>query len=504
MHLTKRSLLTGVLLVGIGIVFGVLLVTNFRGVDSGFAGSDVRLGADPSTLGSLGDTPLGEGRFIAVAKAVTPAVVSVRVTTRPQERPRGFEWFFHFEVPKPKPQEGSGSGVIVTTGGYILTNNHVVTDADRDKITVVLYDKRQLKARLIGTDPLTDLAVIKIDASGLPAAVLGNSDSLRVGQWVLAIGNPFNLYSTVTHGIVSALARGNLGVIGDNQGYGVEDFIQTDAAINPGNSGGALVNLRGEVIGINSAIATTTYGFQGYGFAIPINLAKSVAEELIRSGKVSRGYIGVQIQPVDGVMAKSLGLEKPQGVLVYRLVEGGSAKAAGLREGDVILKVDGKPVNEPNELQAYVSTKRPGDRVTVTVYRDGKRFDREVTLRARKGPDDTAQSSGEESGGVQPDRPGSNNASFSELGFGISLLSGSMRSSRSVNHGVLVTEVDPSGPAARRGLREGDIILEMDRQAVTSVADAERILIGKRSGSATMLRVKGTDNSTRLVFIEIP
>jgi len=508
--MSKKSIFLAILLISVGIIFGAVLVTHFQSVDLGFAGGrDVKIGANQSVLKETRDVQKIEEAFITVSKAVTPAVVSVKVKVKRGGGSKEFEQFFRFwghgfEFPQPKPEEGSGSGVIVTDDGYIITNYHVVKDADQNGIDVVLYDKRRMKAKLIGTDPLTDLAVIKIEGSNLPVAVLGNSDSIQVGQWVLAIGNPFNLYSTVTHGIISALGRGSLGIIRDPEGYGVEDFIQTDAAINPGNSGGALVNLRGEVIGINTAIATTNFAFQGYGFALPINLAKSVAEELIRYGKVNRGYIGIRIQTIDATTANALGLEKPQGVLIQGLVEGGAAEAAGLKQGDVILSVDGKPVNESNELQAYVARKHPGDKVTLTIFREGKKFDKVVTLKPRREAKEEARTAEERGQPEKDEERVSSTATFDNLGFAIKSLDEETRRTREVKNGVLVTEVQPMSEAAKRGLLEGDIILEIDRQKINSVSEVSKILKTKKAGSALMLRVKGTDNTVRLVFFEIP
>ena len=283
--------------------------------------------------------------FAMVAKAVTPSVVAINVTTTGKEKqkkmPQDFFHFFgpDFKAPEPEPSEGSGSGVILTADGYIATNNHVVEDADEGGIEVVLHDKVRFKAKLIGTDPSTDLAVIKIDGKDLTAAALGNSETVQVGEWVLAIGNPLGLTSTVTAGIVSAIGR-NINIIQDT--YGIESFIQTDAAINPGNSGGALVNMNGEVIGINAAIATTNARYQGYGFAVPVNLLKTVAADIIKYGEVKRGYIGVQISAIDQTTASALGMSEAKGVLVQALVDGGAASAAGIKEGDVILSVDRK------------------------------------------------------------------------------------------------------------------------------------------------------------------
>ena len=293
-----------------------------------------------------------------------------------------FPFFFKREDGTPRNRQGGGSGVIISKDGYILTNNHVVENAVSVKIT--LFDKREMDAEVVGTDPLTDLAVVKVEAKDLPEAFLGDSDKVKVGSWVMAIGNPLNyLTSTVTAGIVSAIGR-NINIIQDN--YGIEDFIQTDAAINPGNSGGALVDLNGAVIGINSAIATNGFNasYIGYGFAIPINMAKSVAQDLIENGEVSRGYIGVSIKEVDAATAKALGLEKPMGIMIQNVVEDGAASKEDIVAGDVILKVDGREVNKPNELQSYIARKRAGNNVELLIFRDGDEIKRTVKLKGKR------------------------------------------------------------------------------------------------------------------------
>ena len=275
---------------------------------------------------------------------------------------------------------GAGSGVIITANGYILTNNHVVANAKKNGIKVQLFDTREFKAKLIGTDKYTDLAVIKIDAENLPVATLGNSDDVEVGHIVFAIGAPLGLKSTMTQGIVSALGR-NIGIIGD--AYGIENFIQTDAAVNPGNSGGPLVNINGEVIGINSAIATTNARYQGYSFAIPLNLAKQVATDIIKYGKFRRGFLGVQIRPVDAVYAKAAGLDKTKGVAVESVTKDQASDKAGIEYGDIILSVDGKEVNSPQELQTMIASIHPGSIVTLKIWRDRKTIEKKVTLGSR-------------------------------------------------------------------------------------------------------------------------
>src|SRR5437867_1002136 len=314
--------------------------------------------------------------FVAVAEHVKPAVVFIRSEKRQRASdlrlPPGFDDFFPQLRRRPQIEQGSGSGFIVSTDGYILTNNHVVAGADR--VTVKLFDKREFTARVVGTDPSTDVAVIKIDTNGLPTAQFGNSDSVRIGEWVLAIGNPLgeNFTFTVTAGIVSAKGR-LLGGLQQSR-YSIQDFLQTDAAINPGNSGGPLVNVRGEVIGINSAIASETGFYTGYGFAIPINLARTVMQQLIKSGHVERAVMGVAIRAVDPEDADLVGLKEAKGVVVNDYSPDAThspAKDAGIKPGDVIVALDGEPVEDVPQLQQRVGFKRPGETVQVTIVRKG-------------------------------------------------------------------------------------------------------------------------------------
>lgn len=314
--------------------------------------------------------------FTGIARKVTPSVVTV--TAEKGSRLSGVweEWFRRHR--KSAPEQLLGSGVIVRHDGYIITNEHVVREVKNLKVK--LYDKRIFDADIVGTDPLTDIALLKIAADQLPAAVLGNSDILQPGEWVLAVGSPMNLHSTVTAGIISATGR-SISIIGDE--YGIEHFIQTDAAVNPGNSGGALVNLHGEVIGINTAIASKTGMYQGYGFAIPINLARYVTESLIASGKIERGFLGIQVQEISREYAQTIGLKREEGVLVLSVSENGPAAAAGIKTGDVLYKADGKKLMQPSDLQTHVAMKKPGESVTLMVFRDGREFSKTVSLQAR-------------------------------------------------------------------------------------------------------------------------
>src|SRR5437763_3691495 len=312
--------------------------------------------------------------FVAIAEHVKPAVVFIRsqhVERGDNQRlPPGFQDFFPNLRRRPQVEQGSGSGFIVSADGFILTNNHVVAGAD--KVTVRLYDKREFIAKVVGTDPNTDVAVIKIDARGLPTAGFGNSDSTRVGEWALAIGNPLGeaFAFTVTAGIVSAKGRLLQGL--QQTRYSIQDFIQTDAAINPGNSGGPLVNIRGQVVGINSAIASETGFYAGYGFAIPINLARTVMDQLVKTGHVERAVMGVAIRDVTQEDADAVGLRQIAGVVGNRYTNGDSpATAAGIQPGDVIVALDGQPVENVPQLQQKVGFKRPGETVDVTVLRQG-------------------------------------------------------------------------------------------------------------------------------------
>jgi serine protease Do len=327
--------------------------------------------------------------FIYAAQLVRPGVVHVKTIYEGKGDEAMNEMFrdyhgFGNDNPfrSPNPHESAGSGVIISPDGYIATNNHVIEKAS--KIEVVLEDKRSYEARVIGTDPTTDLALLKIDASQLQFVRYGNFDGLKVGEWVLAIGNPFDLTSTVTAGIVSAKGR-DIHILKDQEGMQVESFIQTDAAVNPGNSGGALVNLKGELVGINTAIATQTGVFSGYSFAVPVTLVKKVMEDLLQYGQVQRGMLGVQINEVTFELAQDKNLKSTHGVYISGINQGEAADKAGVLPGDVITKVDDIPVNAVAELQGIIATHRPGDRVKITYERKGAERSVDVVLKNRKG-----------------------------------------------------------------------------------------------------------------------
>ena len=497
----KKNLIGTASLIFIGIVFGAMLVSGFGWVRPSYG--DVKIGADKPPVEQLNaDASAFNNAFIQVAEKVTPSIVQITVVSSVKADENNNPYHFFFKMPfgneMPREQQGGGSGIIISADGYILTNNHVVQDAKQ--VTVTLHDKRVLEATVIGTDPLTDLGVVKIDAKDLPAAYLGDSDKIKVGQWVMAIGNPLSLSSTVTAGIISATSR-SININKDR--YAVEDFIQTDAAINPGNSGGALVDLNGAVIGINSAIATNgmTQSYIGYGFAIPVNLAKSVANDLIANGKVSRGYIGVQIEEVDAATAKAAGLGEPHGIIIQDIIEGGSASQADIKEGDIILKIDNKVTNQPNELQSYVASRRAGTVVKLTLFRDGKEIERNITLKARDDKDSkTVVASNKFGKGKDLDAKEIN---FENLGMAVRNMTDEELEQYNIKSGVIVTDIKNYGKAYNKRLFAGAAIVSADKNKINSVSDLKTIL-DKKKGEAVMLKVVDNQGNSRLVGIEIP
>jgi serine protease Do len=362
------------------------------------------------------------------------------------------------QFPRESEQHSLGSGVIVSANGYIITNNHVIDGADDVKVAVG-EPRKEYEAAIVGRDPKADVAVLKIDAGGLPAATLGDSDKLEVGDTVLAIGNPFGIGLTVTHGIVSALSRSGLGI----EQY--EDFIQTDAPINPGNSGGALVDTKGRVIGINTAILSGSGGSNGVGFAIPVNLVRSLADELVRTGKIERGYLGVATQEITSDLAKEFGVD--HGAIVTEVSPGTPAEKAGLKTGDVITKINGGEIRDPERLALLVSRLNPGSQITVTVLRDGKTLDLKAMLATL--PAEPLASAGS---------PGAGNDEGVLNGVGVSDLSPQLRAQYRVPRdvvGAIITEVQPDSASARAGLQEGDIIVSLDRRPVANADEAVKL-----------------------------
>jgi serine protease Do len=385
----------------------------------------------------------------------------------------------NFQAPKPHREGGLGSGVIVSPDGYILTNNHVVDGAT--DVTVTLADRREFKARVIGTDPKIDLALIKIDASGLPAITVGDSSKLQVGDAVLAIGNPYGVGQTVTMGIVSATDRTGLGI----EDY--EDFIQTDASINPGNSGGALVNDRGELVGINTAILSHgSGGNQGIGFAVPVNLARNVMDQLATHGHVTRSYLGVSVQEVTPAIAKAMDLNVIGGALVSDVTPDSPAARAGLQTGDVITAINGTPINDSNQLRMTVSMMTPDQNVKLKVLRNHQ--EREFTVSLGQMPEERQLRAGLNSNG--------DNGEESSSLQGISVANIDSDTAQQLHlkpgtKGVVVTEVDPSSQAAANGLQEGDVIQEVNRQPVTNVQDFRRAMRQGNKGDELLLVNRG-------------
>lgn len=422
--------------------------------------------------------------LVNIAKSTNPSVVTVFVSKVVAGQSRIYNFGpFQFYGPGPEERQyerGMGSGIIVRENGYILTNNHVVSHSD--SVVVQLLGGKILPAKVIGTDSLTDVAVIKINAKNLPVMPMGNSDSLKVGQLVMAVGSPLDpsLSNTVTLGIVSAKGREHLHLAQ------YEDYIQTDAAINPGNSGGALVNMDGTLVGINSAIATESGGYQGIGFAIPVNMAKNIMEQIIKYGKVKRGFLNVMIRTIDPTMAQALGLKESQGALITQ-VNGDPAKSAGLKQGDIVLKLNGRDVKDAGQLSNDIAGTPPGTTVSLTILRNNK--EQEIKVKLADMSEQLKEAKyGEESGGA--------NKLEALLNFSVSNLSAQLRNQYGLDRnlkGVVVTKINRNSQAYQNGLTEGDVILEAGyngkRSRVENFDDFSKALSGIHKGSAVFLKV---------------
>ncbi|ABC44961.1 Do/DeqQ family serine protease [Salinibacter ruber] len=435
--------------------------------------------------------------FRDVAEDVTEGVVSIRVASSAEgdgENPLG------------QPAQNLGSGVVISPEGYIVTNSHVVEGAER--IQVRLTDKRQFKARVVGTDASTDLAVIKVDGEDFSVVPFGNSDQVQVGDWVVAVGNPLQLTSTVTAGIVSALGR-QLRIIEDQ--FRIENFIQTDAAINPGNSGGALVNLKGELVGINTAIASRSRRTEGYGFAIPSALVERVVTDLIAYGEVRRGYLGVSILPVDADRAEEIGLRDIRGVYLEEVQSGSAADRAGLEGGDVVISIMGEPVNAPNDLQSLIARQRPGDTVAVEVWRDGTARTFGVELMGEDTPVYQEWLSDLQSGGApnsdppeyQPPDDGGADAAVTEVdGWDVGLrpLTDTEASVFDADAGAYVAYVESGGRAAAAGLPRNVVMTRLDDTRIESPADVVQHL--SAASGPVLVEVQRRDGTPAFYEIE--
>ncbi|MGB4066818.1 MAG: DegQ family serine endoprotease [Nitrospira sp.] len=463
--------------IGIGLMSGVLIWGGHS-----FSASQA----------SSAQTSTPANGFTDVARQVTPAVVNITTVMTekvsdgfsvPDELRDRMEEYFGKPLdprrrgPKPPgeyrgPRRGQGSGVIISADGYVLTNNHVIDKAH--EVSVTLPDKREFKGKIIGADPKSDLAVVKINASNLPAIPWGDASQLQVGEYVLAVGNPFGLNSTVTLGIVSAVGRGHMGITQ------YEDFIQTDAAINPGNSGGALVNTRGELVGINTAIFSQTGGYQGVGFAVSTTMAKPIYESLVKTGKVVRGYLGIGLQDLNQDLAKSFSIKDSKGALVSDVKEDSPADQAGLKQGDVIIEYQGILIEDGVALQRMVTRTPVGSKVPVKVMRDGRA--RELTVRIGEQPELEKVAKKVESGehdyglaGLSVEDLNQNTAR--ELGI------------KGKAQGVVVTSVDPDSGAEKAGLVPGDVIQEVNRRPVKSVKEFEKVSSDLKKGNSILMLV---------------
>lgn len=433
--------------------------------------------AEHSTIKSqvLSDTPTSKlvgltkstedpAHFSAAAEKALPCVVHIKTTSTANNLSYDpfTEFFFGYQgKPAPQIQQGSGSGVIISADGYVVTNNHVINGSD--KIEVTLNDKRHFEAEVIGVDASTDIALLKLKAQDLPFINYGNSDAVRIGEWVLAVGNPFNLYNTVTAGIISAKGRNN--IINSSQ-RAIESFIQTDAAVNPGNSGGALVNLNGELIGINTAIASNNGAYQGYAFAVPVNIVKKIVRDLAEFGTVQRAYLGINIQDIDAKFAEDKNLSRLKGIYVNGLIQGGSADVSGIQAGDVIIRIEDAEVNTVSELQEQISRYRPGDAVKVSLVRGKKEIQISVTLKTL---DNTTKLS----------KTSSSKAVFDELGIECQELDTETLKAMQLQNGVQVYKLKP-GKLTQIGIQKGFVITAIDRKKIESLEDLKAALQFKK------------------------
>lgn len=479
-----------ILKVSVGFTLFIVAATLVLAI--GLSGRGARASAPSTNLpaelpAAAGTAEIARTSYSPIVSRVAPAVVTilseghVQVAEQQQQFDdpdmRDFFGGGRQQQQAPRRQMGLGSGVIVSNDGYILTNHHVIANAE--KIKVQLTDNRSFEGKLVGSDAPSDLAVVKIEATGLPVLPLGNSDDVRVGDVALAVGNPLGVGQTVTSGIISAKGRAT----GSSDGS-YEDFLQTDAPINQGNSGGALVNTNGELIGINSQILSPSGGNIGIGFAIPSNMAKGVMDQLIKSGRVRRGVLGVTVQPITSDMAASLGLKDMNGVIVSSVQPGGSAEKAGLKQGDVITKLNGVAVTDSNGFRNRVASTQPGTSITLSVLRDGREQELTATLGERPG-----------TGGEKSDA--NEGAKGGKLGVSVEPLTPELAAQLQLaagTKGLVVRDLDPEGAAAEAGIQRGDVIVEFNRQAVTSV-DQLRGALQAASGRPVLMLINRSGNN---------
>lgn len=479
----KTSYMSGLAFILIAVVACTVAISFFAGISEARAQT-------PSIVQDKVSSPMEavnivkglNNAFIAIAEKTNPSVVTIFTDkvikqrnpyTSPNSDP--FGGFFDRYLPEQRLQ-GMGSGVIVSANGYILTNNHVVREADA--IKVMLLNGRKVDVKIIGSDAQTDIAVLKIEEENLSPIELGDSDHLHIGEWVLAIGSPLSEYlaHTVTAGIISAKGRSNVGLAE------YEDFIQTDAAINPGNSGGALINLDGKLVGINTAIASQSGGFQGIGFAVPINMARRVMESLIKEGRVVRGWLGVLIQDIDENLAKALNVPLGEGILVADVPESSPATKAGIEAGDILLEVNGRKVQSVAQLRNEIASRAPGTEVNMRISRDGKRINIPVVL-------------GELTD--QPVKPARQENIFDKLGFMLRPLDAQLAAVLRLDpdeKGLVVTDISPNSQAYLSGLRIGDLIKAVNRTSVTTIDEFSEIISQSKTGTTLLIHLKRHGN----------
>ncbi len=497
----KKALSIAAVFTVVGLIVGLVLSSDFGFQSKAFTDSNketVNMAAPPRMSQAATDTLMKySDAMVELVEAVKPSVVSVMTSHKvvtgvgmegnPFLEDPFFRRFFGDDFvhpgggPHERKESALGSGVIVEKDGYIITNYHVVKDAEEIKVT--LGDKREFKGKVIGTDPKTDVAVVKIEARDLPAIRWGDSDKLRVGETVLAVGSPYGLSQTVTSGIVSAKGRANVRIAD------YEDFIQTDAAINPGNSGGPLVNARGELVGINTAIFSTSGGYQGIGFSIPSNMVRVVMDSLIKEGKVTRGWLGVTIQPLSKDMAAQFGLKDQKGSIVSDVTEGGPAEKAGLKPGDIITAFDGKPVDDPSVLRNIVASTHPGAKLKMEIIRNGKPKTLTVEIEELKEP--KAPSRVQQQGKIDNVMKG----------VTVQNLTPELRDKMGLSEriqGVVITQVTDE---VSDYLRPGDVILEVNKTAVTNVKEYMDVVTRIKAGQNILLRLARDGG---IVFLIIP
>lgn len=464
-------------------LFGVRAFTRLSGSEVIFKSADSKSG---DSMVSFTNLPAGKpGDFTYAAETSAPSVVHIKAITTRQysnRRPNSiFEQFFGYDedvfgTPRQQNQESSGSGVIISDDGYIVTNNHVIEGTT--SLEVITFNKKSYTAKVIGSDPSTDIAVIKIEEKNLPAITFGNSDEVKIGEWVLAVGNPFNLESTVTAGIISAIGR-NINILGRNQRRNpfsreqdqepsinpIESFIQTDAAVNPGNSGGALVNLSGQLIGINTAIASPNGAYAGYAFAVPSGIVKKVSADIIKYGDVQRGYVGIEPVELNSKNAREFNVKKEQGIYVNAVPDNGAAKAAGVKKGDVILQADGIDTRSEAKFRELIGRKRPGEKVNLTIDRNGSTKNITVTLRNNAGGEDLIKKDPELSG------------AFGKMGMDLEDLSAADLKDYNIRNGVRIKGIRDGGLLSENtNFEKGFIITSVRNQQVKSSKEVKDII----------------------------